>query len=130
MASDLNTQYEWSELQVKLNDVLDDEDKLKAETTKEPREIEKKAFNYDTYQPYFLHIPRRKIQKTFENTMQFATNVMSGTCITQTIKSPYPAHNVWRRNKLVATNMIYAQTPTIDMGGQTMAQIYVDANLW
>ena len=57
--------------------------------------------------------------------MQFATNELSWTCITQTIKSPYPAHNIWRRNELVATDMIYAQTPAIDMGGQTMAQIYI-----
>ena len=47
MASDLNMQYECSELQVKLNDL--DENKLKTETTKKPREIEKKPFNYNTY---------------------------------------------------------------------------------
>ena len=29
------------------------------------------------------------------------------------------------KNESVATNTIYAQTPIIDMGGQTMAQIYV-----
>ena len=124
MASDLNIQYKCLELQVKLNNL--DEDEVKAETTKKPREIKKKLFDYNTYWPYYLHAPRRKIQKTFESTtMQFAMNVMSGTHITQTIKLPYPAHNIWRRNKPVATDMIYAQTPAIDMGGQTMVQIYV-----
>ena len=37
----------------------------------------------------------------------------------------YLAHNVWKRNKPVATDRIYAQTPAINTGGQTMTQIYV-----
>ena len=34
--------------------------------------------------------------------------------IYQTIKSPYPAYNVWRRNELVATGTIYAEVAAID----------------
>ena len=90
MALNLNAWYKCSELEVELNDI--DEDQLKAEANKEPRELEKRPFDYDTYQPYFLCIPRRKTQKTFESTTQFAVNMLSGTCITQTIKS---WHYIW-----------------------------------
>jgi hypothetical protein len=34
--------------------------------------------DYTKYRPYFLHVPVDKLQKTFENTSQFATNVVSG----------------------------------------------------
>ena len=50
---------------------------------------------------------------------------MSGLKITQTIQSPYPALNVLRRNEPVATDTIFAEVPTVDTGGQTMAQVYV-----
>ena len=52
-------------------------------------------------------------------------NVISGVKIRQTIKSPYPALNVWRRHEPVATDTIFAEQPAIDSGGQTMAQIFV-----
>ena len=52
-------------------------------------------------------------------------HVMSGTRIEKTIKSPFPAHNVWRRNEPVATDTIFAKVPAIGTGGQTMAQFYV-----
>ena len=88
-------------------------------------EIQKKKVDYETYKPYFLHVPTKKIRKTFENTTQFATNVVSGHNIIQTNKSPFPAHNVRRRNEPVATDTVYAETPAIDSGGMTMAQFYV-----
>ena len=50
---------------------------------------------------------------------------MSGHNIHQTIQSPFPAHNVWRRNEPVASDTIYAEVPAIASGGQTMAQIFV-----
>jgi hypothetical protein len=61
-----------------------------------------------------------------ENTTQYATNVMAGDHIMQTIQSPYhPALNVLRRNEPVATDTIYAATPAIGTGGQKMAQLFM-----
>ena len=89
-----------------------------------PRIGKRKKFDYDKYRPYFLHVPREVVQKTFERTTQMGANIMSGVKIQQTIKSPYPALNVWRRNEPVATDTVFAQTPAIDCG-HTMAQIFV-----
>ena len=91
----------------------------------EPREVKKKPIDYERYKPYFLHVPIEKIRMTFSNSTQDAVNVMSGTRIEKTIKSPFPAHNVWRRNEPVATDTIFAKVPAIGTGGQTMAQFYV-----
>ena len=91
----------------------------------QPREATSKPIDYNKYRPYFLHVPIEKIKKTFDSTTQFATNVMSGHNILQTIQSPYPAHNVWRRNEPVASDTIFAEVPAIDSGGQTMAQLYI-----
>jgi hypothetical protein len=57
-------------------------------------EVKEKKENYEQYRPYFLHVPVEKIRKTFENTTQHATNIVSGPKIHQTIQSPYPAYNV------------------------------------
>ena len=91
----------------------------------EPRQVNTKPYDYEKYRPYFLHVPIEKVRKTFERTTQYATNVMSGLKITQTIQSPYPALNVLRRNEPVATDTIFAEVPAVDTGGQTMAQIFV-----
>ena len=88
-------------------------------------EIQPKPVDYRKYLPFFLHVPLEKIRKTFERTTQYATNVMSGHHIKQTIQSPFPAHNVWRRNEPVATNTIFGDTPAVGTGGQTMAQLFV-----
>ena len=81
--------------------------------------------NYSKYAPFFLHVPVEKIQRTFERTTQFATNIVAGNHIRQTIKSPNPAFNVPRRNEPVATDTVFADTPAICTGGQNMAQIFV-----
>lgn len=84
-----------------------------------------KKIDYDTMRPYFLHVDIDKIRMTFDRTTQFATNVMSGHNIMQTIQSPFPAHNVWRRNEAVASDTIFAAVPAIGTNGQTMAQIFI-----
>jgi hypothetical protein len=56
-------------------------------------EVKEKKESYEQYRPYFLHVPLKKIRKTFENTTQHATNMVSGPKIHQTIQSPYPAYN-------------------------------------
>jgi hypothetical protein len=68
----------------------------------------KKEIDYQRFQLYFLNVPVQKVKRTFENTTQYATNVMAGDHIMQTIQSPYPALNVLRRNEPVATDTIYA----------------------
>ena len=80
--------------------------------------------DYEKYRPYFLHVPKHKVQKTFENTTQHATNIQSGIHVGMTLKSPYPAFNVWRRHEPVATDTIEAKVPAID-GGCKYAQIFV-----
>jgi hypothetical protein len=107
---------------------IDDDDSTTAPDQLEsipPIEIKQRPFDYLKYRPYFLHVPPEKIRKTFQVTTQFATNVMSGPHIQQTIKSPYPAHNVLRRNEPVASDTIYAEVPAVDTGGQDRAQIFV-----
>ncbi len=90
-----------------------------------PIEMKKKPINYQQYRPYMLFANDEKIRKTFENTTQYATNVISGQRITKTIKSPYPANNVWRRNEPVATDVIFAEVAAICTNGQKIAQIFV-----
>jgi hypothetical protein len=88
-------------------------------------EVKEKKENYEQYRPYFLHVPVEKIRKTFENTTQHATNIVSGPKIHQTIQSPYPAYNVRRRNEPVATDTIFAEVPAVDTNGMKMCQIFV-----
>ena len=90
-----------------------------------PKETKAKRFDYNKFRPYFLHIPLDKMRKTFENTTQFATKIISGRVIQKTLKSPFPAHNVRRRNEPVATDTIYAATPAIASGGMQAAQIFI-----
>ena len=88
-------------------------------------QVKKKPIDYDLYRPYLLGVPREKVRKTFENTTQFATNVMAGSKIQQTRQSPYPALNVHRRNEPVATDTFFSEVPAIDTNGQKHAQFYV-----
>jgi hypothetical protein len=88
-------------------------------------ETEEKKENYEQYRPYFLHVPVEKIRKTFKNTTQHATNIVSGPKIHQTIQSPYPTYNVRRRNEPVATDTIFAEVPAVDTNGMKMSQIFV-----
>jgi Reverse transcriptase (RNA-dependent DNA polymerase) len=80
--------------------------------------------NYERFRPYFLHVPAEKVRKTFDATTQFAGNIISGKNILQTLKAPYPALNVPRRNEPVATDTVFAEEPAY-YGGATMAQIFV-----
>ena len=88
-------------------------------------EVKPKPIDFNRLRPYFLHVPIEKIRRTFQATTQYATNVMSGHNIHQSIQSPYPAHNVWRRNEPVASDTIFSEVAAVDTNGQTMAQIFV-----
>lgn len=115
-ASDLNQRFLCYELEAN--------DKVQLEV-KEPTEIKASKVNYEDYRPYFLNVPLEKVRRTFQVTTQYATNVMSGQRITQTIKSPFPANNVWRRNEPVASDTVFAAVPAVCTNGHTMAQIFV-----
>jgi len=65
-----------------------------------------------------------KIKATFQATTQFATNIMAGKKIVQTIQSPWPANNVRRQNELVATDAIKAHVLAVN-DGSMMAQLFI-----
>ena len=82
---------------------------------------------YEKYKDYFLHVPLNVIQKTFDATTQFARSGWITGHIRNTIKAPFPAMNVIRRNESVATDTIFSDTPAVD-DGSTCAQIFVGLN--
>ena len=67
---------------------------------------------------------RREGRQTFKNTTQNASNVIAGRHLYRTLKSPFPAFNVWRRNEPVATDTIFVEIPAID-NGATMGQLFI-----
>ena len=89
-----------------------------------PKTVKKTTPNYEQLRPYFLQVSAEKVRKTFENTTQFATAINTGRNLQQTIKSPNPAHNVFRRNEPVASDTIFAEEPAIG-GSETMAQLFI-----
>jgi len=91
---------------------------------KTPVQVKKKPIDCSKCRAHFLGVPVEKIKATFQATTQFATNVMAGNKILQTIKSPWPANNVRRRNEPVAKDTIKAQVPAVD-NGSTMAQLFI-----
>jgi len=86
--------------------------------------VKKKPINCSQYCAHFLGVPIEKIKATFQATTQFATNVMAGNKILQTIKLPWPANNVRQRNEPVATDTVKAQVPAGN-DGSTMAQLFI-----
>ena len=128
-ASQLNDNYVVLEAehvkQADLDSLTLDELKAAKKPTPDPLEVSQKKVDYQHFRPYFLHVDVDKVRKTFQHTTQFSTNIMSGHRIIQTIQSPFPAHNVWRRNEPVASDTIYAEVAAICTNGQTMAQIFI-----
>ena len=55
-----------------------------------PQLVVPSRIKYEKYKDYFLHVPTRKIQKTFENTTQMASNVIAGKRYMQTHMLPNP----------------------------------------
>ena len=94
------------------------------DTNRKPCETKEKPPDCERLRPHFLQVPVEKVRQTMKNTTQHARNVMAGKHIYQTLESPFPAFNAWRRNEPVASDTIFAGTPAIGTGGQTMAQFY------
>jgi hypothetical protein len=79
--------------------------------------------DYGQLRPHLSWLPIDAIKKTFEHTTQLARMPMS-TILKKRYKSPNPALNVRPRDKPVATDTIYSDTPGIDCG-VTSAQLFV-----
>jgi hypothetical protein len=105
------------------SDVTTDDDNTTLEIVKPT--VKKKPIDYEKFRPYFLDVPIDKIQQTFKVATHFATNVVQGHNITQTLKSPYPANNVWRRNEPIASDTIFAEADAVGTNGQRMAQLFI-----
>ena len=82
----------------------------------EAREVKPVKRDFNALSPYFLYQDPYVIQRTFDNTTQFArTGIISGR-ISQTHRAPFPALNVRRRNEPVATDTVFGNVPAVDDG--------------
>jgi hypothetical protein len=79
--------------------------------------------DYRQLRPRLGWLPVDAIKKMFEHTTQLACMPMS-TILKKWYKSPNPALNVRPRDKPVATDTIYSNTPAINCG-ITSAQLFV-----
>ena len=79
--------------------------------------------DYEKVQACLGFAPIEVIKKTFAKTTQFARNIIRLPFRTH-LKSRFPALNVRRRNKPVATDTVWADEPAID-DGSTAAQVFV-----
>ena len=82
--------------------------------------------DFEKYKKYFLHVPATTIAKTFTATTQYARSGWITGDITNTFKSPFPALNVYRRNKDVATDTIYSTVLAVG-DGSTYTQFNIDS---
>ena len=64
------------------------------------------------------------IKRTIDAMTQYGRTDPNTTQLRQTFRSPFPAINVFRRNKGVATDTIYSSVPAVDVGSK-LAQIYI-----
>jgi hypothetical protein len=89
------------------------------------RTVKPHAHDYDALRPFFLNVPAETVKHTLSSTTQFAHHSLSGPDMYKTIRSPFPACNVHRRNEAVATDTVYSDTKAVDTGGIDSAQIFV-----
>ncbi|MGL4350912.1 MAG: hypothetical protein ACRCT2_10180, partial [Plesiomonas shigelloides] len=88
-----------------------------------PRVVSKVEPDYEKLRPFFAYQPVESIKHTWLNSTQFARIPMSAH-LKRHFKSPFPAHNVHRRNEPIATDTVYSNTPAVD-NGATHAQFFV-----
>ena len=87
------------------------------------REIMPRVIDFQKYWSKLAWLPPDVIKHTFENSAQFYRKT-AGTYLKKTYRSPFPAYNAHQQSKSVATDTVYADTPTID-DGSTIAQFFV-----
>ena len=90
---------------------------------KGPRKVSNVEPDYEKLRPFFAYQPVESIKHTWLNSTQFARIPMS-THLKRHFKSPFPAHNVHRRNEPIATDTVYSNTPAVD-NGASHAQFFV-----
>jgi hypothetical protein len=78
--------------------------------------------------PNFAFLPPMRIQKTFDNTTQFA-RLDTRLPLRKHFKSRFPAANISRLNEVVATDTFFYDIPALDdgimgHGGTTMVQLF------
>ena len=88
-----------------------------------PVQTQERTIDYDSYRSKLGWLPTDVIKRTFENTTQYY-RMPHSTHLKKQYRSPFPACNVHRRNKAVATDTVYSDTPAID-SGVTSAQFFV-----
>jgi hypothetical protein len=79
--------------------------------------------DYPRLRRFFGYLSADIVKRTFAKTTQY-TRMPHSEFLQQHHKAQFPALNVLRRNKPVATDYIYLDTPAID-DGSTGAQFYV-----
>src|SRR5688500_13679094 len=87
------------------------------------QEIKSREPDYEALRPYFGWLPLDVVKKTYKCTTQFARMPMS-TVLKKHYKSPFPANNVHRCNKPIATDAVHLNTPAVDCG-HMCAQLFV-----
>ena len=80
--------------------------------------VKKKPPDYQALCSFFLHATVNVIKRTFDATTQFTRTNIGGIQLKKTFKTPFLACNIHRRNKAVATDTIYLDTPAIDDGSK------------
>jgi len=103
----------------------EDETKEDIEANAPPVETKPKPIDHSKHRRQFLHVPVEKIKRTFATTTQNAASVAYGPKANQTLKSPNPALNVFRRKEAVATDSLFADAPAVDTPGHAGAQMSV-----
>jgi hypothetical protein len=79
--------------------------------------------NFEFLRPLFGWTPADTIKRMFEVTTEYACGRVSDT-IKQHWRSRFPVCNVKRRNKHVATDTLFSDTPAVD-SGFPCAQLFV-----
>jgi hypothetical protein len=87
------------------------------------QEIRSRKVNFEQHAPIFAWLPVDTIKKTFGATTQYYM-IPTGTHLKKRYKSLFPACNAQWREKPVAIDTVYADTPAID-SGVTAAQFFV-----
>ena len=80
--------------------------------------------DYAKLRPSFGWVSPDIIEKTFDRTTQYARIPGNTTILHRHYRSPFPAHNVPRRDEDVSTDTVFGPVPAVD-NGATMAQIFV-----
>ncbi|ACI65686.1 predicted protein [Phaeodactylum tricornutum CCAP 1055/1] len=86
-------------------------------------EIQRNDHDYETLRPCLGWVSADTVRKTIQATTQYAREVYHAP-LRKHYQSRFPALNVHRRNKPVATNTIWSDTPAVDSGAK-FAQLFV-----